>query len=598
MILKSFSLPAFIGDFPLGSAEYIDLSNWWNINVGGWIEQAMPSEPSFFYNPIGIDIPSTAASAKIDWVAFSGRIDQFYSANPPVNPIGPYKLTQEQIYSLADTGYYNSQNKTFQDVPSQLCPQADWNSSPRTFGPFGPRGWMDEYCEWTTVRDRSDNLVRIDFACENPEYWNTLWKVSPDKVRELYESTLNHGAPAANQISVTLADLQLTDSSGNPVIDPDTGGPAYNPLNKWNSGPIAVRNGAGSYGGVMHLTSTPNTLQTELGLAGAATPQYQPPSGTGNSDPQLLICCGKYGREYRHSAPHIGQLVNQVVGGQLTGKPNLACLADPVGLYIQLPGNPKNFQFAPNIKVGVDVPQDAKASDIFQVVRGFPSVIDPVTNQPFPGNFVLHAVCQIPAAWLAMNSALTLNDIVVNHQPLTWGGQVANQFKIALYARPLSAPNKPPTVPCASGESTPGQPKQCLWAALWDAMIAINEPSPTGAKMPLASNSTFIAPWLPSDGSTQQLVLTCNPGGTDPLTVHVLDPAGDGPDPSIEVTTTGTSPAYYAVPGDTYPDNYTAISISVTVPAGASAGLRGIQITQPGDITNVLWAAVYIKEAC
>ncbi|MGH8514120.1 MAG: hypothetical protein ACREV8_09320, partial [Gammaproteobacteria bacterium] len=158
MILQSFSLPAFIEDFPPGCPEYADLSNRWNINVTGWIEQAMPPPPSFFYNPLDVDIPSSAVALRVDWVAFPARLDQFYSATPPVLPAGPYALSQTQIYSLADTGYYNNggTNTTFQPIPSKLCPQATWNvpSYPlKTFGPFGPRGWLDEYCEWTTVRD-------------------------------------------------------------------------------------------------------------------------------------------------------------------------------------------------------------------------------------------------------------------------------------------------------------------------------------------------------------------------------------------------------------------------------------------------------------
>jgi hypothetical protein len=376
------------------------------------------------------------------------------------------------------------------------------------------------------------------------------------------------------------------------VIDPDTGRPPYNPLNKWNSGPQAVRSGAGSFGGVMHLTSTPNTLQTELGLAGAATVQYQPPSGTGNNDPQALICCGNYGQEYRHSDPHIGQLVNQVVGGEVTGSPQLACLANPVGLYIQLP-DLSSFQFGPNIKVGVDVPANAKPSDIYQILRGFAVVVDPVTGAAFDGNFVLHAACQIPLSWLATN--LTLTDMLINNQPIRWGGQIANQFKIGLYARPLATSQTPPNASCTSTAPTPGQPLQCLWAVLWNAFIGINEPCPTGAPMPLASNSTFIAPWLPTDDSTQQLVLTCNPT-SQPLQVQVQLADGSGSDPSIAVTMTGSTPAYYAVPGNSYPGNYTALYISISVPAGTPAGLRGIQITQTGNGTVLsLPAAVYIN---
>lgn len=319
MILQSFSLPAFINDFPTNPYEYSYLANCWSINVDAWIQQAMPASPSFFYNPLQTDIPPSAASALVSWVAFPGRLDQFYSASPPVSPTNPTPLTLQQIYSLADTGYTDStQTNSFPQIPATLCPQADWGSTLKTFGPYGPRGWLDEYCEWSAARDINNNLIRVDFACENPEYWNTLWKVSPERVRELYEETLNWGAPSGQTVSVKLTDLQLVDQNGQPVIDPQTGRAAYNPLNKWNSGPIAVRTGPQSSftGGAMHLTSTPNTLQTELGLAGTSTVQYQPPCGRGNSDPQALICCGNYGQEYRHSDPHIGQSVNQLVGGR------------------------------------------------------------------------------------------------------------------------------------------------------------------------------------------------------------------------------------------------------------------------------------------
>ncbi|MCP3143568.1 hypothetical protein [Pyxidicoccus xibeiensis] len=43
----------------------------------------------------------------------------------------------------------------------------------------------------------------------------------------------------------------------------------------------------------MHLTSTPNTLQTEMGLAAAATI----PRTTGNGNATNLICCALYGVE-------------------------------------------------------------------------------------------------------------------------------------------------------------------------------------------------------------------------------------------------------------------------------------------------------------
>jgi hypothetical protein len=393
---------------------------------------------------------------------------------------------------------------------------------------------------------------------------------------------------------VRLSDLQLYDQNGNPVIDPDTGRPAYNPLNKWNSGPVSVRTGSPSSftGGAMHLTSTPNTLQTELGLAGAATVQYQPPGGSGNSDPQALICCGNYGQEYRHSDPHIGQSVNMVVGGQLTGSPQLACLADPVGLYIQLPQNPGQFAFGPKIVPGQTVPSDAKPTDIWQIVRGSAQVTDPVTGQSFPGNMVLHVACQIPASWLAMTPTLTLADMVIGGQPLQWAGQIANQFDIGLFARPLAAPSPPPPAPCASPVSPPGQPLQCMHLALWNGYYPVIEPCPTGAQLRLASNTTFIAPWLPSPSNVMQLALTCtNVSGE--VTVQILDAAGNNPAPNIEVGVYGSGPVTYAVPGNSYPGNYTVLFLNVVVAAGAQAGLRAIQITANGNSLS-LPAAVYI----
>jgi hypothetical protein len=99
--------------------------------------------------------------------------------------------------------------------------------------------------------------------------------------------------PAGRRIAVAITALQLTDANGAVVYDPVTGRPAYNPLNRWNSGPVVKRIGdpASFSGGAMHLTSTPNTLQTELGLAGAATPQYQ----SGNDDVQAVADFGKPG---------------------------------------------------------------------------------------------------------------------------------------------------------------------------------------------------------------------------------------------------------------------------------------------------------------
>ena len=607
-ILNSFSLPAFIQDFPEGSPEDVELKARWNVNVNGWIVQATvgaqpPTGQPFFYNPLTTDIPQGTQAIPVQWVAFPGRLDQFYSSNPPNQPAGPYGLNQTQIYSLADTGQYVDDNdniQTFQPIPANLCPQAEWNGELKTFGPYGPRGWLDEYCEWSAARDSNGNLVRVDFACENPEYWNTLWKVSPETVQSLYQSILNYDAPSDRQITVEAEDLYLY-YEGQVVVDPDTGGPCYNPLNKWNNGPIAQRVGdpAGFSGGVMHLTSTPNTLQTELGLAGAATVQYSPPNG--QKDQQSLICCGNYGQEYRHSDPHIGQSVNQVVSGALTGNvPQLVCLADPVGLYLQVP-DLSGFSFGPNIDPA-NLPPNAQASDVWQVLRGSATVVDPVTCQgdpvecqDFPGAMILHAIAQIPSSWLSAYPDMTLADIQIDNEPIQWAGQIAEQFKVGLYARPVAAPANPVSAPCAPTTPTAGAPLQAMYASVWDAFYNNVEMAPTCQEMSLASNTTFIAPRLPADGQTVYLVLTCNPPSQGNLTVEVLLPDDSGPDSTIEVSITNSASVTYAVPGNSYPNIYTALYLSVTIPGGAAPGLRGMQIIDPQTGPQSFPALIYIE---
>jgi hypothetical protein len=159
-------------------------------------------------------------------------------------------LSQKYVWALADDGLYTDeagQRHSFPEIPKNLCPQADWSGPLHPFGPYGPRGWQDEYCEWSTTRNAQGKITRVDFVCENPEYWHTLWKVNPERVAELYQEILNFGLRprSPDRVRVARADLELLDpKTGKPVIDPSTGAPAYNPLNKWNRGTVSVRGGA------------------------------------------------------------------------------------------------------------------------------------------------------------------------------------------------------------------------------------------------------------------------------------------------------------------------------------------------------------------
>jgi hypothetical protein len=582
-VLSSYSTPAFQKDFTDNPALQAELDALWSSRAEGWIQQAILGNPwnltnaanqTWFYDPTVTDIPQDTGSAQVAWNAFPGRI-QYYLTG------GHYSYTPEDMLSLADTGYDTS-GKSFPQIPQERCPQPDWDGPLIAYGPYGPRGWLDEYCEWSVARDAANNIVRIDFVCENPEYWYSMWRVSPPRVQQLYQSTLNHNAPANRQIRVALEDLFLHDpTSGKPVIDPTTGHAAYNPLNKWNNGPTSVRLGtpAAFTGGAMHLTSTPNTLQTELNLAGSATVQRT----IGNGDPQALICCGQYGQNFRHSDPHIGQAVNQVVSGG--NAKATVCLANPLGLYMQVP----DFS-GWSLNPAATFPPNAKPSDVYQIVRGAASLVDPVTGKPFPaigsgvGGFVLHAVCQIPSEWLSTNPSLTLADVFIDNEPINWAGQIALTFDVALYARPLKSNLTPPSLDCVGSPATPfAMPLQLFYQSVWDGYYANVEPNPGDFKMPLASNTTII-PAEVQPGSSAEFALTCDTTTVAPLpTVQISTPDGSAADPSISATVVGSASVTYAVPGNSYPGTYTLLNLRIDVAPEARTGVRGVRVTNSGQ---------------
>jgi hypothetical protein len=427
----------------------------------------------------------------------------------------------------------NGQQQTFPPITKNGCTGLSQNTP---FGPYGPRGWQDEYCEWSVTRDPATNkILRVDIVCENPEYWNSLWLIDPSAVLHLYQTTL--GKP-----QIQMADLCLTDGSGKPVVDPSTGRPAYNPLNKWNAGPVSTP----AAGGAMHLTSTPNTLQTEIGLASAATIQR---SKYNYANPNGLICCAQYGQIFRNSDPHIGAMVNATVM-----KGNQATLANPPGLYIQEPANWSAYDFP-----------EGTASDWWTIARGSASITDAWGNR-MPGNYILHVVFAPPAG-----SAYTVSDVKINGSGIQYGGNIIQTFQMQIVASAL-AMAAPAAVGCASDPGGPNldQPLQLFHAAVFNAMNATQVANPVGQPMNLLSNSTLIAPKV-HRGQTYQMVLTA-------AMVSSGSPAITFDDPAITAQVSGSSQVNYAVPGNSYPGPATAFTMAVTVPSSASDGLHGVSI--------------------
>lgn len=603
----TYTTPADIHDFPVGSPQDLALRAQWNTNLTGFTAQAILGDPwnllysanqTSYFDTAAVTIPSGTPAVIINWNVFPNRLAQYLGTD--ASPANPYNYSELQLLALADqVGSSAVSVPAFQQIPTNLCPQADWSGPQHTYGPYGPRGWLDEYCEWSVARDPATGKIRrIDFTCENPEYWNTLWMIDPNRVVELYNSTLNWDVPPGYGITITLDDLTLKDPvTGQTVIDPSTGRPAYNPLNKYNSGPISTRpvypatNPLSYSGGAMHLTSTPNTLQTEMQLAGGATVLRL----CGNSNTQQLICCAQYGQAYRNSDPHIGQVVNQAVSTSA-----VAALANPSGLYIQVP-DLSGFSLPPDPKL----PKGASVQDCWQIVRGSQTLIDPITGLPYGltknangqlvgqgGNFVLHAVFQIPSAWIAAGVKFTVGDIRDPFgNPIQWGGQIAQQMDMGLWARAVAAQVAPLPNPCVipppAGVSAPAdapsapnyaQPLQLFHQAVWQALYKTSVPNPMNSPISLASNSTLIAPLVARGAQNVPLVLVCT------ATLNPLPDVSFGTGVTVS-TVQSLGDVSYAIPGNSYPSSNQALLVTVSVAADAALGLHGCTLTNSGDPT-------------
>jgi hypothetical protein len=543
----TFQTPALQVDFADPSTQE-QMNLLWNDNLQGFTSQGITGNPwtatnssdqILYFNPTMCDV-SGGTYSQITWSPVPGRISYYFPT-----------MANDDIWSLADTGY-DTKGRTFGQIPRFPCDPTDKTTKP--YGPYGPRGWQDEYCEWSVTRNQDGAITRIDFTCENPEYWNSLWSIDPNRVLELYQQTLD-------KPQILLTDLYLMSSNG-PVIDPSTGRPAYNPLNKWNSGPVSTSSG----GGAMHLTSTPNTLQTEIGLASTATT----PRSVGNTSAQTLICCAQYGQPGRNSDPHIGQIVNQAVTPVIPGPSSVATLANPPGLYIQTPDLAR-------ITCAKD--PDFDASQWWTVRRGTKSLTDGNGNS-MPGQFILHAVFEPPAG-----SNLTISDLQVDTVDVQWAAQIAQTFDMQIAAMTLPLQPAPAAQPCAGtpdGADTQAQALQLFHAAVFEAMAATTIPNPVGQQMSLLSNSTLIPPVvMPGDTAVPMILVLAE--GTNSSNAPSVS-FGDG----ITVCQSGSiTSVTYAIPGNTYPAVNWVLPILVDVATTAEPGTRGALVSNPGQASTI-----------
>lgn len=415
--LKQFNTPALIKDLADQPDKQARLDALWSETLKSFTEQSiqggdapLDNDRVFYFNPLITELTGIITPPPVAWTAFPNRILVFFP-----------NASKKDQFQYADEGPPNVNGQPYR--------------------PQGPRGWQDEYCEWSVTRRPSDNkITKVTFTCENPEYWNALWLIDSNRVLELYQELVSP--------DVQLADLQGYTNPDTGKFDPD----AYNPLNKWNNNTKT---------GPVHLISPPNTLSAEIYLAAAAT-IVRECNGSVVTDQSQLIQCSRYGTPGRNSDPFIGGTVNSIVrqgGVKVT-------LKDPVGLYIQEPAFDQTWQLP------VQAPGDAHPSDYWKIVRGRRRT-DP--NEP---DFILHAVYEVPE-----DQGFCVGDITIDGLPIRFGSQITQKFQIALAAIgiPTTDPAQTPR-PCIDPSACP--------STITEAASASLDPAHLRSMMSLMSSAT------------------------------------------------------------------------------------------------------------
>ncbi len=535
----------------------------WNANLAAWTQMSIIGNPwsnvndaprSRYFNPVQTGWPAQNPTPIRPWTAFPNRLPTYF-ADPRITDLKQLAapLSWNQILALADSGQVVVQGgeawKLFDPtsdsdvlkIPSNVCPNIDWTGKTKTFSPAGPRGWLDEYCEWAvTCTDASRKTIQsVTYTCENPAYWLTLWQVDPNAVCALYQKYID---PA-----VQLSELYLTypkdneyGKVGDPVIDPTTGRAAYDPTNRWNRGTIHL---PGQSGGAMHLSSPPNTLSAEIYLAAAATIMRNNIQGV--PDPQALICCSQYGQSFRNSNPSIG------AQSYYSAESNLITLADPVGLYLQQP----NYD---NIKVD----GEPDSSKFFQVTRGFAGKGD----QP-ASDYILQLVFTPPPG----KKVTVLNPQSGNWEPFQYAGQIALNMQVTLRIFTEAPGQNPP----------PHTPVSCVT----DQPAASLQPWPVQfvpLQLALASSPTDLPLELPAN-STTRCVLTVQGASSNTTKQNARVGFDTG---NVKAAVVDYWPQGTPTPGQTSGGGTQAYVIDVTVAAGTPAGSVGVRALNPYEAAD------------
>ena len=322
--------PGRIGDFAR-SSKATQLAQAWHARVKEQIDSYRSLKR--FLDPLDAD--STAAREVISWTGFPRIFDTWLSIDEPSDPLERNRRMDRAHRSaeILNRFTYVKLNREFfpisADPANGLLFYPEISGSPSLQDGFSlAERPQDEYLEWFVVRDPSTNqITRIDFTAEAPEYWETLAEEDPDLAQSLYSELLGETIPKQDLFfssDLYCREVEFTANGqlqilGLTKLDEDFQAGQYNRWNKWNTEK-----------GMVHLTQRNNTLFAEINLAAVATQRFAiRPDLSADVDRFALTACGNYGAVNRNSDPTIGQAVNT-----LTLSGFRAMVSNPIGLYI------------------------------------------------------------------------------------------------------------------------------------------------------------------------------------------------------------------------------------------------------------------------
>lgn len=304
-----------------------------------------------------------------------------------------------------------------------------WTAFPKPFplnyvGVDESRDMQVEYCEWEVARDPATRkIVRVTFTSETEDYYDFLWTLDRTRVLDLYHK---HVSPAVKL-------EQLTENG------------KYDPKNVWNfsSGSAAAGMGRGR---LMHMAQINNSLGAAMNLAARATWPIVDATGVPVTAEQSLIACNEFGDSRRHSDPHIGAQVNELVraGHEVS-------FADPVGLYIDSI-DLTDFQ----------APDGVPAKDLVRRTRG-------------EEGFALRYVFEAPPG-----AGFVLGDVLIGDSRIRFGGEIAEKLRIRIRGAARPAAQPAPKLLCRTFE-VQGE------AAIATGAIEAVKPAETSSRMYIES---------------------------------------------------------------------------------------------------------------